>query len=81
MAVGVDSEELMACFPEVVCSSKKLPKVKTTAPRLKCPTGTALLYITKKEFLEMEVQGIICCSKSNWLSPIHLGGQCLVTLQ
>ena len=71
-------------FPEVVNSSKKLPPVKhkvqhvieTTCQRPISSRYRRLapgkLEAAKKEFAEMEAQGIIRKAKGSWASPLHM---------
>ena len=71
-------------FLEVVCASKKPPPVKhkpkhvieTTTPRPVTARYRRLdgqrLMAAKQEFSQMEAQGIIRKSKSNWASPFHM---------
>ena len=71
-------------FKAVVGASKLLPPVKravehlieTTAARPVASYYHRLdpeqLAAAKAEFASMESQGIICCSKSSWSSPLHM---------
>ena len=82
-AAGV-GEDVTAEFPAVLSGSKQLPAVKhavehvieTTCQRPISSRYRRLdpqrLLIAKKEFMEMEKQGIVRRSKSAWSSPLHM---------
>ena len=71
-------------FPEVVNASQKLPPVKhkvqhvieTTCQRpislRYCRLPPGKLEAAKKEFAEMEAQGILRKAKGSWASPLHM---------
>ena len=74
---------LLALFPQVVNGSKELPAVKHKVEHLIKMTGwpvaakycrldPARLAAVKKEFLELEKQGIVRRSCSQWASPLHM---------
>ena len=82
--VGEDARDVVADFPEVVNASKDLPPVKhrvqhvieTTCSR---PVSSryrrldpAKLEAARKEFADLERQGVIRRSKSPWSSPLHM---------
>ena len=79
----MDYSTILAEFPEVLNASKELPEVKhdvvhhietegrpSTAKYRRLDSDK--LAAAKKEFLEMERQGIVRCSDSNWASPLHM---------
>ena len=82
--VGMDEREMEKLFPEVVNKSKKLPPVRHKVEHIIETTCTrpissryrrldpAKLEAAKKEFAEMEAQGIIRRSSSSWSSPLHM---------
>ncbi len=74
---------LLAEFPEVVSSSKVLPQVKHDVVHHIETTGRPVkakyrrldpewLAAAKKEFRDLEAQGIIRRSSSQWASPLHM---------
>ncbi len=74
---------LLNNFPQVVNGSKVLPEVKHGVEHLIDTTGRpvaakyrrldpARLAAAKKEFLELEKQGIVRRSSSQWASPLHM---------
>ena len=84
-AVGADSyAQLLADFPAVVNSSKQLPRkpsgdvehhIVTRGPPLACRfrrLDGEKLAAAKKEFLQMEKDGIVRRSNSPWSSPLHM---------
>jgi hypothetical protein len=84
-ALSADSvEKLLADFPTVVNSSKTLPRrpsgdvehhIVTKGPPLSCRfrrPDSEKLAAAKKEFLQMEKDGIIRRSDSPWSSPLHM---------
>ena len=85
-------EQLMADYPSIVNASKKLPKAKhkvkhvieTTCPHLVKAHNHRLdkdkLAAAEAEFLAMEQQGIVRCSKSSWASPLHMVGKFTVII-
>ena len=74
----------MAHYPSVVNAGKKLPKAKHQVKHVietTCPHPVKAHYrwldkyklaAAEAEFLEMEQQGIVRCSKSSWASPLHM---------
>jgi hypothetical protein len=84
-AAGADSyAQLLAEFPAVVNSSKQLPRkpsgdvehhIVTRGPPLACRfrrLNGEKLAAAKKEFLQMERDGIVRQSNSPWSSPLHM---------
>jgi len=78
-----DYEQLLQEFCEVVNPSKQLPKVKhvvqhhiETVGRPVCAKYRRLdaskLKAAKAEFMQMEQQGIVRISSSDWASPLHM---------
>ena len=79
----MDYSTILAEFPEVLNASKELPEVKhdvvhhietegrpSTAKYRRLDSDK--LAAAKKEFLEMERQGIVRRSDSSWASPLHM---------
>jgi hypothetical protein len=75
--------ELLMQFPEVLSKSGKLPPIKHTVTHSIVTTGrpvtakfrrldAAKLAVAKKEFLQLEADGIIRRSGSSWASPLHM---------
>jgi hypothetical protein len=75
--------ELLMQFPEVLSKSGKLPPIKHTVTHSIVTTGrpvtakfrrldVAKLAAAKKEFLQLEADGIIHRSCSSWASPLHM---------
>ncbi len=84
-AAGADScAQLLADFPAVVNSSKQLHKkpsgdvehhIVTRGPPMACRfrrLDGEKLAAAKKEFLQMEKDGIVRRSNSPWSSPLHM---------
>ena len=83
-SVALEVEQLMADYPSVFNSSKKLPKAKHQVKHVIETTCSHLvkahyrhrdkdkLAATDAEFLTMEQQGIVRHSKSSWASPLHM---------
>ena len=83
--IGVAKKLLLLLkYKAVVRASKRIPPVKHAVEHLIETTATRLvvsryhqldpeqLAAAKAEFAAMEFQGIICRSKSSWLSPLHM---------
>ena len=83
-AAARSGQELVDQYPDVVCSSKRLPAVKhnvvhmleTTCQRPVTARYRRLdaekLEAARREFADMEDQGIIRKSKGAWSSPLHM---------
>ena len=82
-AVFRDYSTIMAKFPEVLNPSKQLPPVKHHVQHHIHTEGNAVagkyrrldpdrLEAARKEFAELERQGVLRRSKSHWASPLHL---------
>jgi hypothetical protein len=82
-AVTPDFQQLVAEFPAVVNKSKVLPRVTHNVEHIIETTGRPVsnkyrrldperLAAAKAEFAELEQQGIIRKSSSNWSSPLHM---------
>ena len=83
-SVALEVEQLMADYPSVVNSSKKLPKSKHQVKHIietTCSHPVKAHYrrldkdklaAAEAEFRAMEQQGIVRRSKSNWASPLHM---------
>ena len=81
---SVAAAEVLAAFPEVVCSSKVLPKVKHKVEHVielttERPISSRYrrlapqrLQEAKEEFREMERQGLIQRSKGSWASALRM---------
>ena len=80
---SVDYSKLLAEFPTVLNASKELPEVKhlvfhhietsgrpVTAKYRRLDANK--LAAAKKEFLDLERQGVVRRSSSNWASPLHM---------
>jgi len=76
-------EQLLTEFPEAVNPSKKLPKVKHIVQHHIETVGRPVsakyrrldaskLKAAREEFAEMERQGIVRRSNSDWASPLHM---------
>jgi len=76
-------EKVLEEFPAVVNASKKLPPVKHKVVHQIITEGRPVrakyrrldnqkLEAAKKEFRELEAQGIVRRLKSNWASPLHM---------
>ena len=75
---------MAAEFPSVLTASKKLPPahlkvehvIETTCSRPVSSRYHRLdpekLEVARKEFAEMEIQGIVARSSSSWASPLHM---------
>ena len=82
--VGEDGSDVVAEFPEVVNASKNLPPVKHRVQHVvetMCsrPVSSryrrldpAKLEAARKEFADLERQGVVRRSKSPWSSPLHM---------
>ena len=83
-SVALEVEQLMADYPSVVNSSKKLPKARHQAKHViettcshpvkvhYCHLDKDKLVAAEAEFLTMEQQGIVRHSKSSWASPLNM---------
>ena len=79
--------QVAAEFPRVLTTSKKLPAVLHKFQHLiettcRQPISSRYLWLdpekleaAKKEFAEMEAQGIESWSNSSWSSPLHMVGK------
>jgi len=78
-----DYAQILAAFPTVVNPSKQLPQpshgvehhIETTGPPVAAKyrrLDAERLAAAKKEFADLEKQGIIRRSKSQWASPLHM---------
>jgi hypothetical protein len=76
-------QDLLKQFPDVLSETGKLPAVKHVVKHSIVTTGrpvtvkfrwldAAKLAAAKKEFLQLEADGIICRSCSAWASPLHM---------
>ena len=83
-SMALEVEQLMADYPSMVNSSKKLPKDKHQVKNVietSCSHPVKAHYrhldkdklaAAKAEFLAMVQQGIVRHSKSSWASPLHM---------
>jgi hypothetical protein len=78
-----DFNDILMSFPAVLNASKALPAVKHDVQHVIVTTGRpvtgryrrldpARLAAAKKEFMELEKQGIVRRSSSSWSSPLHM---------
>jgi hypothetical protein len=78
-----DYKQLVAEFPNVVNASKKMPPVKHKVEHYIITDGPPetskyrwldpdRLAAARAEFEELERQGVVWKSSSNWASPLHM---------
>jgi hypothetical protein len=80
-------QQLLQCFPDVLSPAKELLPVKPSVVHFietdgrpvaakYCRLNPVKLQAARKEFAELERQGIIHRSSSDWYSPLHMLHPC-----